>query len=86
MRCDSGTHASLERTFGDEQPLRDQLLPVGKALARHRRRDGDRIAERVLQGAAALDAPIYLHPADPVAPMPVLAGYNALARPARLLG
>ncbi len=28
-----------------------------------------------------LDAPIYLHPADPVAPLPVLAGYLVLVRP-----
>lgn len=31
--------------------------------------------------AAALGAPIYLHPADPVAPLPVLAGHNVLVRP-----
>lgn len=31
--------------------------------------------------AAALGAPIYLHPADPVAPLPAIAGYNVLARP-----
>jgi 2,3-dihydroxybenzoate decarboxylase len=31
--------------------------------------------------AAALGAPIYLHPADPVAPLPVLSGHNVLVRP-----
>jgi 2,3-dihydroxybenzoate decarboxylase len=31
--------------------------------------------------ADALGAVIYLHPADPVAPLPVLAGYKVLARP-----
>ena len=31
--------------------------------------------------AEALGAPIYLHPADPVAPLPVLAGYPVLVRP-----
>src|SRR5512147_2175247 len=31
--------------------------------------------------AAALGTVIYLHPADPVAPLPALAGYNVLARP-----
>jgi len=41
----------------------------------------DRSYDPFWERAAALDAPIYLHPADPVAPMPVLAGYNVLARP-----
>ena len=31
--------------------------------------------------SAALGAPIYLHPADPVAPLPVLADYPVLVRP-----
>lgn len=31
--------------------------------------------------ANALGAPIYIHPADPVAPLPVLEGYKVLARP-----
>jgi 2,3-dihydroxybenzoate decarboxylase len=30
--------------------------------------------------AAALDAPVYLHPTDPLVPAPVLSGYNALRR------
>ena len=30
--------------------------------------------------AAALEAPIYLHPADPIVPAPVLAGHNVLRR------
>jgi len=40
-------------------------------------RDYDPFWER----AAALNAPIYLHPADPVAPLQAIAGYNVLARP-----
>jgi 2,3-dihydroxybenzoate decarboxylase len=31
--------------------------------------------------AASLDAPIYLHPADPISPIATIAGYNVLARP-----
>ncbi len=41
----------------------------------------DRSYDPFWERAAALGAPIYLHPADPVAPLPVLAGYNVLARP-----
>jgi 2,3-dihydroxybenzoate decarboxylase len=33
------------------------------------------------EGAEALGALIYLHPADPVAPLPVLAGHKILSRP-----
>ncbi len=41
----------------------------------------DRSYDPFWERAAALGAAIYLHPADPVAPPPVLAGYNVLARP-----
>jgi 2,3-dihydroxybenzoate decarboxylase len=41
----------------------------------------DRSYDPFWERAAALDAPIYLHPADPVAPLPAIAGYNVLARP-----
>jgi 2,3-dihydroxybenzoate decarboxylase len=41
----------------------------------------DRSHDPFWERAAALDAPIYLHPADPVAPLQVIAGYNVLARP-----
>ncbi len=41
----------------------------------------DRSYDVFWERAAALDAPIYLHPADPVAPLPAIAGYNVLARP-----
>ena len=41
----------------------------------------DRSYDPFWERAAVLNAPIYLHPADPVAPLPALAGYNVLARP-----
>jgi 2,3-dihydroxybenzoate decarboxylase len=41
----------------------------------------DRSYDPFWERAAALDAPVYVHPADPVAPLPVLSGYNVLARP-----
>ena len=41
----------------------------------------DRSYDPFWERAAALDAPIYVHPADPVAALPVLAGYNVLVRP-----
>jgi 2,3-dihydroxybenzoate decarboxylase len=41
----------------------------------------DRFYDPFWERAAALGAPIYLHPADPVAPLPAIAGYNVLARP-----
>jgi 2,3-dihydroxybenzoate decarboxylase len=41
----------------------------------------DRSFDVFWERAADLDAPIYVHPADPVAPMPAIAGYNVLARP-----
>src|SRR6476646_9932109 len=41
----------------------------------------DRSYDPFWERAGALDAPIYLHPADPVAPLPVLAGHNVLVRP-----
>ena len=41
----------------------------------------DRSYDPFWERAADLGAPIYLHPADPVAPLPAIAGYNVLARP-----
>ncbi|HXF86935.1 MAG TPA: amidohydrolase family protein [Xanthobacteraceae bacterium] len=41
----------------------------------------DRAYDPFWERAAALGAAIYLHPADPVAPLPVLAGYTVLVRP-----
>jgi 2,3-dihydroxybenzoate decarboxylase len=41
----------------------------------------DRMYDPFWERAAALNAPIYLHPADPVAPLPVLAEYPVLVRP-----
>jgi len=41
----------------------------------------DRSYDVFWERVAALDAPIYLHPADPVVPLPAIAGYNVLARP-----
>lgn len=41
----------------------------------------DRSYDPFWERAAALDAVIYLHPADPVAPLPVLADYPVLVRP-----
>ncbi len=41
----------------------------------------DRSYDPFWERAAALGAPVYLHPADPVAPLPVLAGHNVLVRP-----
>src|SRR5471032_2469828 len=41
----------------------------------------DRSYDPFWERAAVLDAPIYLHPADPVTQPPALAGYNVLARP-----
>jgi 2,3-dihydroxybenzoate decarboxylase len=41
----------------------------------------DRAYDPFWERAAALGAPIYLHPADPVAPLPVLSGHNVLVRP-----
>jgi 2,3-dihydroxybenzoate decarboxylase len=40
----------------------------------------DRSYDPFWERAAALDAPVYVHPADPVAALPVLAGYNVLVR------
>ena len=41
----------------------------------------DRSYDPFWERAASLSAPIYLHPADPVAPLPVLADYPVLVRP-----
>jgi 2,3-dihydroxybenzoate decarboxylase len=41
----------------------------------------DRMYDPFWERAAALNAPVYLHPADPVAPLPVLADYPVLVRP-----
>lgn len=41
----------------------------------------DRTFDPFWERADALGASIYLHPADPVAPLPVLAGYKFLSRP-----
>src|SRR5581483_11936055 len=41
----------------------------------------DRAYDVFWERAAELGAPIYLHPADPVAPLAAIAGYNVLARP-----
>ena len=41
----------------------------------------DRSYDPFWERAASLGVPIYLHPADAVAPLPVLAGYNVLVRP-----
>jgi 2,3-dihydroxybenzoate decarboxylase len=41
----------------------------------------DRSYDPFWERAADLSAAIYLHPADPVAPLPAIAGYNVLARP-----
>ena len=41
----------------------------------------DRSYDPFWERAAELGAPIYLHPADPVAPLTAIAGYNVLARP-----
>jgi len=41
----------------------------------------DRMYDPFWERAEALDAPIYLHPADPVAPLPVLSDYPVLVRP-----
>lgn len=41
----------------------------------------DRSYDPFWERAAALDTVIYLHPADPVAPLAAIAGYNVLARP-----
>jgi 2,3-dihydroxybenzoate decarboxylase len=41
----------------------------------------DRSYDPFWERAAALGAPIYLHPADPVAPLQAIDGYNVLARP-----
>ena len=41
----------------------------------------DRPYDVFWERAAALGTVIYLHPADPVAPLPAIAGYNVLARP-----
>jgi len=41
----------------------------------------DRSYDAFWERAAALDTVIYLHPADPVAPLAAIAGYNVLARP-----
>ena len=41
----------------------------------------DRSYDPFWERAAALDTAIYLHPADPVTPLPVLAGYPVLVRP-----
>ena len=41
----------------------------------------DRSYNPFWERAADLGAPIYLHPADPVSPLPAIAGYNVLARP-----
>jgi len=41
----------------------------------------DRSYDPFWERAAELGAAVYLHPADPVAPLPVLAGHNVLHRP-----
>ena len=41
----------------------------------------DRSYDPFWERAAELGVSIYLHPADPVAPLPAIAGYNVLARP-----
>ncbi len=41
----------------------------------------DRAYDPFWERAAALGAAVYLHPADPVAPLPVLAGHTVLVRP-----
>jgi 2,3-dihydroxybenzoate decarboxylase len=41
----------------------------------------DRVYDPFWERAAELNAPMYLHPADPVAPLPVLDGYKVLVRP-----
>jgi len=41
----------------------------------------DRSYDPFWERAAALDTVIYLHPADPAAPLQTIAGYNVLARP-----
>jgi len=41
----------------------------------------DRSYDPFWERAAALGAPIYLHPADPVAALTAITGYNVLARP-----
>jgi 2,3-dihydroxybenzoate decarboxylase len=41
----------------------------------------DRAYDVFWERAAALGAPIYVHPADPVAPLAAIEGYNVLARP-----
>jgi 2,3-dihydroxybenzoate decarboxylase len=41
----------------------------------------DRMYDPFWERAAALNAPVYLHPGDPVAPLPVLADYPVLVRP-----
>jgi 2,3-dihydroxybenzoate decarboxylase len=41
----------------------------------------DRAYDPFWERAAGLNVPIYLHPADPVAPLAAIAGYNVLARP-----
>src|ERR1035441_6044497 len=47
-----GIHMRLHGALGGEQPFGDQGLLVLEALGRHRHRDGDGIAEWVLQGEA----------------------------------
>ena len=47
----------LHGALGGEQPFGDQRLPVLEALGRHRHRDGDGIAERVLQATPAAQMP-----------------------------
>src|SRR5512141_1176516 len=44
-----GIHMHLHGALGREQPFGDQRLPVLEALGRHRHRDGDGIAKRILQ-------------------------------------
>jgi 2,3-dihydroxybenzoate decarboxylase len=41
----------------------------------------DRSYDVFWERAAALDAPVYVHPADPPAPLASIGGYNVLARP-----
>ncbi|MGB6998597.1 MAG: amidohydrolase family protein, partial [Pseudolabrys sp.] len=41
----------------------------------------DRALDPFWERVAALDTVVYLHPADPVAPLPAIDGYNVLARP-----
>src|ERR1700704_1895103 len=41
----------------------------------------DRAPDPFWERAAALGTVVYLHPADPVAPLPAISGYNVLARP-----